>query len=171
MIRRKIAVKFEYTEIQEGEKDARNICISKVKEPVYKALAEGENAILAVIRMFFLAACIGLCQGQKKPLEEAVESIELQAFGGPVEQSLLNAVALQDQKDLKILFSDEVSTDKCLSIIEDYANAGLELLAKRVLESPGDPLDNLTEYVMAQYAAENESKEESVTSVMDAIFK
>lgn len=150
----------------------RNICIDKVKEPVYKALAEGENAIFGSYKdVFLLAACIGLCQGQKKPLEEAVESIELQAFGGPVEQSLLNAVALQDQKDLKILFSDEVSTDKCLSIIEDYANAGLELLAKRVLESPGDPLDNLTGYVMAQYAAENESKEESVTSVMDAIFK
>ena len=150
----------------------RNICIDKVKEPVYKALAEGENDIFGSYKdVFLLAACIGLCQGQKKPLEEAVESIELQAFGGPVEQSLLNAVALQDQKDLKILFSDEVSTDKCLSIIEDYANAGLELLAKRVLESPGDPLDNLTEYVMAQYAAENESKEESVTSVMDAIFK
>lgn len=149
----------------------RKICIEKSKEPVYKALAEGENAVFASYKdVFLMAACIGYSQGQKTPLEETMECIELQSFDGATDISLMNAIALQDQKDFSVLLGDEATTDKCLSVIEDYANAGLDLLKRRVLENPGDPVDNLMEMIVGQYAAENETKEDSVTSVMQAMF-
>lgn len=150
----------------------RNIAIDKSKEPLYQALAMGENAVFGSAKdLFLLAACIGYSQGLKTPLENSEEYIEVKTLDGPTDLSILNAIVLQDQKDLNALLGDEAASDQCSSIVEEYANAGAEVLKKRVLETPGDPLDNLMDLVFEQHAAETETKEESVTNVIEAIFK
>ena len=55
-------------------------------------------------------------------------------------------IALTETGDPKIFESQ----DEMFTIFEEYANAGLEILRRKVIDAPGKILDNLIDYLHRQ---------------------
>lgn len=95
-------------------------------------------------KALMFAAALGY-QGQPVPLEKRGEPIRFSVFQGALDDGFINSLAVAVTGDLKVL-SDE-REDERIKIFEEHAHAGLIEL-KRILDRPGDPLDQLLALVI-----------------------
>lgn len=135
----------------------RRVRRPKDKEKIFKALTEGETDVFESFKdVFMMAACIGYHIGTKVPFEQSAEPIAWTVFSGQTDLPIINAIALNDTQEVSILLEDEETFDRKLTIVEEYANAGLAVLKERILDSTGTAADNLIALI-------NEVKEMNTT--------
>jgi dnd system-associated protein 4 len=88
--------------------------------------------------------------GQRKEIQKRGEAIRYSIFEGAVDETFINAVAIAETGDLKIV-SDERAEER-IQIFEEYAHAGLIELQNR-LAVPGEDLEHVLQLVMDERAA------------------
>lgn len=114
-----------------------------------------------------LAVCIGHNEGKKEKLSIATGDGEIhwEVFERNVmDVAMVNAIALSETNDLNILLDTEESFDRKFTILEEYANGGIHILEEKVLDSPGEPIDNLINYILKQV---EEKEEEGILERID----
>lgn len=75
-------------------------------------------------------------------------------------QPIINAIVLAETNDLKVITNQEAKyLNTKITIIEEYANAGIEYLKSEVLDKGGSPVENLLAYL---YKQKNDSKDEYI---------
>lgn len=149
----------------------RRIRRNREQENIYKALTEGETAVFETYKdVFMMAACVGFSMRSRVSFERSAEPIAMSVFSGNNDLPIINAIAFQETGDVGVLLGDEEAFDKKLTIVEEYANGGLDLLRHKVLEIAGDPLDNLISFLLEQSPDEIRGSDVSLTSVVDSLF-
>ena len=90
------------------------------------------------------AVCLGYHQKRRRQLSGKKQTIFRWAqFTPQVDIPLLKAIAIADKADVSVLLSQ----DEILTIVEEYANAGIFDLRDALLENFGQPLWNLVSIV------------------------
>ena len=118
------------------------------KESLFKELTDGDDAIFETYKdLMVCAACIGFSHGSRKPFDRSLEPIAWNIFNGQTDAAIVNAIALAEEKELDVLLETEDAFDRKLTIFEEYANAGLEMIKQRVLDLPGSALENMLDLV------------------------
>ena len=79
------------------------------------------------------AAALGLKKDRKTPLGNSfAEPIRLGVFEGQGYDILINLIALHEKEDPKLLSNSPADVEHRVSIFEEYANGGLEILMQEL---------------------------------------
>jgi len=130
------------------------------QDHVYRSLTDGEHAVFETMKdAFVVAACLGYEMGNRKPLESSGGQIPWSVFREQ-DRSILELIALAETEDMTIL--GDAAFDERLTIAEEYANAGIEVLERKLLQDPGN---SLTEFInMIRGRVERIDRDEDVIS-------
>ncbi len=109
-----------------------------------------ENAIFtSKAELMIFAAGVGFEKGKKESFEKSLEAIAFNIFrNSKAFSTVLNTIAFADTDDIDILANEKVN-DR-ITIFEEYACAGLEIIKNTVLELEGDNLDNIISLIQEQ---------------------
>lgn len=145
----------------------RRVYYEKKKE-VYDPLMEAEDSIFPTYKdILLLAACIGYKEGKEKKLSSPTGEGEVHWYTfekNHTNVAVVNAIALLKTNDLGVLLDTEEAFDIKISILEKYANGGIEKLKEILFDRPGSPIDNLINYIFEQL---EEKEEEEIIEKID----
>jgi dnd system-associated protein 4 len=131
----------------------RRIYRDPKNEDVYEKLCEVEGAVFSQLKdLFLMSVSIGYKYGQRKKLSKRGKEFHWSVFS-KMEQSILNAVALSESDQIRILDDEYVvenEVDDKVTIIEEYANLGIEYIRSEVLDKGGNVIENLVAYLYSQ---------------------
>ncbi len=128
--------------------DAR-VKIAKDKAELVKALKDGSDMngpFQTYADVIAFAAALGAKRGKRVPVLEIANNpdpIPQEHFISRKYETLINLVAVTDTQEPKILAENEDVEEKRIRIFEEYANAGLEIMANS-LNGTIDYLDHLS---------------------------
>jgi dnd system-associated protein 4 len=126
------------------------------KENAYKQLTEGDYKVFNTMKdVFLLAACIGFSEGERKSFEKVGGEIPWSVFRGDTDEPIIDSIAMSETNDVLYLLRDEETYDRKFKIVEEYSNYGMEVLYKRIIDSPGDPVDNLVALILEAEKSDN----------------
>ena len=80
--------------------------------------------------------------------------------------STVNALALAETKNLDVVLTTEESYDNKISTLERLADIGIRIMTQKILDQPGDALDNMLGYIFQQL----QEKEDSILKRIDNEF-
>jgi len=99
-----------------------------------------DQPFLELKDVFLWAVALGVKSGRRKPLEGSREGLfRWENLSNDFEISCLQMIALAENEDINVL-SD---LGEIQNIAEEYANEGIRIIKKEILDEPGDPLLNL----------------------------
>ena len=140
------------------------------KKDIYDRLVESKSdyQILSKYRdLFLLAACIGYKERKRTKMTGNVNDrgeLHWDIFERDnTDLAAINAIALSETSDINVILDTEEMLDRKIEIIEEYANGGIQIIKEKVLDMPGDPLDNLINYIF------EELKEEKKMGILEEI--
>lgn len=127
-------------------------------EDIYQKLCEGDEAVFNQLKdVFLMAACIGFKSGQRKKLSKRGKEFPWSVFNGSTDESIINAIALAETNNFRIVIDQQEDGEEDKeTIIEEYANAGIEYLKCEILDKGGSPTENLLSYLNSQRDVEEE---------------
>lgn len=121
------------------------------KESIWDPLVSNDSEISifdSYKDLFLLAACTGFENNERKPLSEGKKGETLWEFFTKENKMVINSIALVETSDPRVLLdSNKEFLNKKIKIAEEYANGGITILKKELLDKPGSPLDNLISYM------------------------
>ncbi len=99
--------------------------------------------------LFLLAVCIGFANDERKPLTDSGKEGEIfWEYLSEENKMAIDAIVLSTTSDLRLLIdSDEKFLKQKIDMAQEFANGGIEIIKKEVLEQSGSPLDNLISYI------------------------
>ena len=111
--------------------------------------------------MFILAAALAFKAKKKLKLDTKKNEIQLSVFQRSKDNmDVIDLVALGDTKDVYILdWDNDEIVDKKLRIIEEYANAGLEILDSILFRGKTTLYDNLLLWITKELSDEKPPRE------------
>lgn len=127
-----------------GSRDT--IVVDETAHEIYKQLTEGNNILSAPFRtmkdVFMWAVCLGVQQGKRRSLTaKKITVFRWAQFDSQIDVPLLKAIAIAESDDISVL----LKRNDILTIVEEYANAGIYDLRDNVMGEYGQPLWNLVE--------------------------
>jgi dnd system-associated protein 4 len=100
------------------------------------------------------AAALGQYLKKRTPVERRGVAIRYDIFANVLDDSYINAAAVADAKDLKLLAQDRL--EERVTIFEEYVHTGLAEMQRR-LSQPGSQLDALLKMAYdARHGAESD---------------
>ncbi|MBU7315376.1 DNA phosphorothioation-associated protein 4 [Paenibacillus oleatilyticus] len=139
-------------------------------EDIYKQLTEGDYKVFNTMKdVFLLSASIGFKEEKNQSFEKVGGEIPWSVFRGDTDESIINSIAIAETSDMHVLLSDEETIDRKLKICEEYANYGIRVIKQRIIDSPGDPIDNLVSLIMENDTSTGEVKKPS--DFLDKLFQ
>ncbi len=140
------------------------------KESLYQELVDsGEDAPFYKLKdAFLMAACIGSLQEESDKLSTRGKEFLLSVFSDDADKAIMDALAFAKTDDLTILLDTEEKRGEKYKIVEEFANAGIKTIKKRLLDAPGKPLDNLVDFILEyEDVSETGSEKESLKDLAD----
>lgn len=140
------------------------------KESIYQELVDsGEDAPFVKLKdAFLMAACIGSIQGEPERLSSRGKEFLLSVFSDDADKAIMDVLAFAETDDLTILLDTEEKRGEKYKIVEEFANAGIKSIKKRILDAPGKPLDNLVDFILEyEDVGESASDNESIKDLAD----
>jgi len=119
--------------------------IEKTKHILFKELSEGKNSPFESMKDVVLAAaCIGYENNSKITLKNVKKIFEWDRFSPQTDIPFLHALALAETGDDTIL----LNRNEILTIVEEYANGGINDLYDATITKPGNALPNLINLIL-----------------------
>lgn len=126
----------------------RRIRMSKDKVDLIKELTASEGvkgAFRHMVDLLTFAAALGYSRKSRLPLKEPAKSpdpIRQSVFQSHGYDTVLNLLAAADSFDPAVLANSDEMEDRRVTVFEEYANGGLELIAKE-LKGSTDALQSI----------------------------
>jgi len=120
------------------------VTIDESVHHIYKELTDGTDPVTVPFKtmkdIFLWAAVLGNSRGERRPIVGKKLTIFRWAqFSAQTDIPMVKAISLADGNDINVLLSQ----DEMLTIIEEYANAGIHDLGSALLGQSRQPLWNL----------------------------
>jgi len=102
--------------------------------------------------LFLFSVSLGYKYERKIPLLKRENEIPLSVFQKSKDNlDYIDLIALGDTKDVYILdWNDDKVVEKKLTILEEYANGGLEIIEERLFNNNTDIYDNLLQLLSSE---------------------
>ncbi len=111
---------------------------------LYRALTDSEGPFKTMKDVFMLAACIGYEDGRATELDNRTANIPVSTFTEQIDWPIIRAIGIASTKDISILGSQP----DLLSLIERYANHGIEIINTRLGNIHGNKTIALVEFLL-----------------------
>jgi dnd system-associated protein 4 len=138
----------------------RRIRRPKNQEHIYKELTDADEfgVFQSYKDLFMMAGVVGFTEKKRKSFEGSLEGISWNIFNLETDEAVINAIALTDTKEPSIINtqSSDDFNDK-ITIFEEYAAGGIEILYKKLSDNPRNALDVLYEYIMGMEMVKSET--------------
>lgn len=139
------------------------------KTETYDILVDGENAIFDTYKdLFLLAASVGY--DRKKWDEDPGTENEIPwriLRNNPENLVVAQSIAYAHTEEYETL----IDADEQVEILQKYASSGIEIIRSHVVEQPGDPLDNMIEFLRQNRDIESEEEQISVLENIEQEFQ
>ncbi len=111
------------------------------------------------------AALVGYAEGEKTALSKTTSEIPGRVFENSDEaQDIIYLLALVEKRDADILRNEREA--EAISIFEQYANGGLDVISRWISEDPGDPYgDHAIIQAMQKYGYFDRAKKMDSSSI------
>ncbi|MCM3243178.1 MULTISPECIES: DNA phosphorothioation-associated protein 4 [Cytobacillus] len=148
----------------------RRIRRPKDQEEYYLRLTDqSEFGIFSTFKDVFMAAgVIGFMEKRKREFSSSLEGMDWHRFNLETDETIINAVAISDSKNPKLVNTDEETFNEKVQIFEEYAAAGVEILYKKVMEDPKKAINLYIEYIMSM-ETETTTKERNLKDIADLL--
>lgn len=150
----------------------RRIKRPKEQENLYRELINSDEfGIFSTYKdVFMLSGVVGFMENKRKEFNSQAEGINWNIFNLDTDEPIINAVALAETDDLKILLDDDDTFDRKMTIFEEYAAGGLEIVYKKVMDNPKNALNNYYDFILS---VENElsGEKRNVKELSSLIFE
>jgi dnd system-associated protein 4 len=139
------------------------------KTETYEVLVDGENAVFDTYKdLFLLAASVGYNRGTLDENPGTSDEIPWRILrNNPQNLVVARSIAYAHTEDDEALTDEE----KQVEILEKYASEGIKIIRSQVVEQPGDPLDNMIEFLRRNRDQESEEKRISVLEEIEQEFQ
>lgn len=144
----------------------RRIQRDSTHEELVKLLTTGDQPIFKEIwRLLQFASGVGIASGKRRQLvdSDSGKNIPDTYFSSPGWQGYLHLIAITETGSSEILRNSDRNQDETVSFFEQYANAGLAIIAEKI-QTAATPLDALI-----LLALESESNLPAAPTVTDLI--
>ncbi|MFJ7850001.1 DNA phosphorothioation-associated protein 4 [Peribacillus sp. NPDC097206] len=142
----------------------------KDQEEYYIKLTDQEEfGIFTTYKDVFMAAGIlGFMEKKKREFTASLEGLNWNVFNLETDETVINAIAVSETNDPKLINTDEETFDKKVQIFEEYAAGGIEILYKRVMEDPKKALNLYIDYIMSM-ESETTAQERNLRDIADLL--
>jgi dnd system-associated protein 4 len=110
-----------------------------------KRLAGDEGPFSTLAQVLTFAAGLGYAEGRREQFTNSAEQIDFDVFDRLGVGGLIDMLAATAYEDLSILGPDHA--DERLTVFEEFANGGLEVIQSRLAQSKAD-LDSLLSIIL-----------------------
>ncbi len=110
-----------------------------------KRLASDEGPFETLAEILTFAAGLGYAEGRREPLGPSGEQIDFDVFQRLGVEGFIDMLAAAVHEDVAILSAER--SDERLTVFEEFANGGLDILQTRLAQTKPD-LDNLLTIVL-----------------------
>ncbi|MBK3333126.1 hypothetical protein GWK41_08590 [Persephonella atlantica] len=123
------------------------IYIEENTHNIYKKLKEELKLFHTMKDLFLVAAAIGFYNQKREPLEKKKDIFTKNIFDKEKDIPFIYILALADRNDKEAVIID------VLSIVEEYANAGIKILADIVKNSTNkrEAIDEFTAFLIEKF--------------------
>ena len=112
---------------------------------LYSQLTTGDEAPFKTMKdLFMLSASVGYARGRRAPLSGQREIFRWPVFSSQDDIPVLRAIAIAATGDTAVL----VDQNELLTIVEEYANSGIDEIRRDVANQPGSSLENLVDLLL-----------------------
>ena len=126
---------------------ARRVRRPKDKEELMTRLSQGADSVFETyVELLCFAACLGFSRNASLQFESSAEAVPWHIFENRGKDSVVNLIAAVASEDFGIVGPDRFK-DK-LTVFENYANGGLEILSQLIEKSPKTPFDVIRDLVL-----------------------
>jgi dnd system-associated protein 4 len=139
------------------------------KTEAYEILVDGENAIFDTYKdLFLLAASVGFNRGEMDDKPGTDDEIQWRILrNNPENLVVASSIAYAHTEDYEALVDEE----KQVEVLQKYASGGIDIIRSQVVEQPGDPLDNMIEFLRQNRDVESEEERISVLEEIEHEFQ
>ena len=128
-----------------NDRERSAINIEKTKHRLFEELSKGKNSPFESMKDAVLAAaCIGYENNSKIPLDNVKKIFDWDRFSHQTDIPFLHALALAETGDDTIL----LNRNEILTVLEEYANGGINDLYDATVKKPGNALPNLIDLIL-----------------------
>jgi dnd system-associated protein 4 len=148
----------------------RRIRRPKDQEEYYTKLTDqSEFGIFSTYKDVFMSAgLMGFMEKKRREFTSSLEGIDWNRFNIETDEAVINAVAISETKDPKLVNTDDETFNKKIQIFEEYAAGGLEILYKRVMDDPKKSLILYIDLLMS-LEAETTAQERNLRHIADIL--
>ena len=148
----------------------RRIRRPKETEEYYLKLTDqSEFGIFSTYKdVFMVAGVLGFMEKKKREFENSLEGIDWGRFNMETDETIINAVAIADTGDPRLVNIDDETFDKKIKVFEEYAAVGIEILFKKVMDDPKKALNFYIDFIMSM-EAETSAKERNLKDIADLL--
>ena len=112
---------------------------------LYSQLTTGDEVPFRTMKdLFMLAASVGYARGRRAPLTGLREIFRWPTFTSQEDLPVLGAIAIAETEDTVVL----VDQNQLLTIVEEYANSGIDEVRREVANQPGSSRENLVQFLL-----------------------
>ncbi len=122
----------------------RRVRRPKDKEELLTALVE-EGPFTTFREVLVFAAALGVASQRRVPFDQSSEPIPWEVFGNTA-APIMDMIAAVTSDEMDILADDRI--DERLTIFEEYANGGLEIIRERLANAPRPALDVVLDIIL-----------------------
>jgi dnd system-associated protein 4 len=149
----------------------RRIRRPKTQEQIYKELTDADEfgVFQSYKDLFMMSGVVGFIEKKRKSFEGSLEGISWNVFNLETDEAVINAVALADSRDPSIINTQSSEDfDKKMTIFEEYAAGGAEVLYNKLKDHPRNAIDVLFEYIISMEKLRNniERDVEDITKIL-----
>ena len=99
-------------------------------------------------KALMFAAAVGVYLDKRAPFSSSDTAIRWDIFERNNDDTFIYALAIAETGGLGILSDDTSESEDFITIFEEYANAGLKYVEDRIVNTPGNLLDELIQLIL-----------------------
>lgn len=142
---------------------ARRVRRPKDKEDLFKNLID-EGVFATFREVLVFAAALGVAAGRRVAFDQSLEPIPWEVFANSSSEALMDMIAAAASEDDADILADDRADDR-LTIFEENANGGLEVIRERLANDPRPALDVVLEIVL-EHEGEQQRAEFDIASIL-----
>lgn len=139
----------------------------KDKDALLNRLVEDRMPFETYRDVLIFASALGVARNRREPFQQSSEPIPWSVFTNSGSDALINMIAAVSSEDFNVLEPDRFG--ERLTIFEEYANGGLQIIQESLGTSDRPPLDVIRELVLAEERKREETQRPELAKIAEEL--
>ena len=139
----------------------------KDKDALLNRLTEDNTPFATFRDALIFASALGISRDRRESFQQSSEPIPWSVFSNSGSEALINMIAAVSSEDFNVL--EPGRFDERLTIFEEYANGGLQIIQEALGASDRPPLDVIKELVLAEEQKQDETERPELSKIAEEL--